>query len=707
MFELFIARKYLVPKKRQLSVSLIALMSVAVISLVVWLVLLFLSITVGIEKGWLQKLTSLNAPLRIVPTAHYYNSYYYHVDAISSLSNYSHKSLREKLQSPLSDPYSVDEDQEVPSFWPKPDLGADGNLKDPVKELFASLDQLKKTRKDLVAEDYEVTGALLKLRLLRPVSNYHSRDDKQSFLTQMSYIASFSEKNPTLPTLLLPPTKEDLNHLLYLTSFSTEDPSLDRPQYSQKINSSLFQERLRTLLDNIDIKKMKSTSHHFELSPDYFSEGTEVQVVVYVKNQGFSHILIPKEVTAEYLANRNYSSSYLKYGTLQKKEGHLYFTPYRETEAILVDFLPLYVDETLEFNTTFIPSSIDQAYSFDDIKMKVRASLQNKTIEGISSWSDLEIEEADVKNAFNASPSQMPVWPYFIDKSCHMPSFSGKDHGILLPKNFRDSGVRIGDKGYVSYGVATANSMQEQRLTVYVAGFYDPGIMQVGAKCILMNHEVVHDIAISSNSFALDHSMSTGVQVWFQDLKSAKDVAAELRGLLQEKGVDNYFEVLSFYDYDFAKDLLQQFQSDKYLFTLIGIIILIVACSNIISFLVLMVNDKKREIGILQAMGASSKSIAAIFAICGASLGMIGSALGTVGALFTMHYIDKVVRVLSFLQGREAFHENFYGNSLPNVLSFEAVLFILISTPIISFIAGLIPAIKACRLRPAAILRSE
>ena len=61
-------------------------MSVFVISLVVWLVLVFLSITSGIEKNWLSKLTSLHAPIRISPTEEYYQSYYYNIDSISSKS---------------------------------------------------------------------------------------------------------------------------------------------------------------------------------------------------------------------------------------------------------------------------------------------------------------------------------------------------------------------------------------------------------------------------------------------------------------------------------------------------------------------------------------------------------------------------------------------------------------------------------------------
>ena len=76
MYEFFLAFKYLIPKKRSLSTALISIMSIFVISLIVWLVLVFLSVTSAIEKNWLKKLTSLNAPIRITPKDEYYMSYY-------------------------------------------------------------------------------------------------------------------------------------------------------------------------------------------------------------------------------------------------------------------------------------------------------------------------------------------------------------------------------------------------------------------------------------------------------------------------------------------------------------------------------------------------------------------------------------------------------------------------------------------------------
>src|SRR3989338_8769625 len=144
MFELSIALKYLIQRRKQLSVSLIALMSVVVISLVVWLVIVFLSVTEGIERGWLEKLTQLNAPIRITPTSDYYASYYYQIDSVSAASNYSYKTIGEKAEAKLSDPYNPEEDQEISARFGSADRLSNGTLKDPVKIAYQILSDLKK-----------------------------------------------------------------------------------------------------------------------------------------------------------------------------------------------------------------------------------------------------------------------------------------------------------------------------------------------------------------------------------------------------------------------------------------------------------------------------------------------------------------------------------------------------------------------------------
>ncbi|MCH9630787.1 MAG: hypothetical protein S4CHLAM37_07930 [Chlamydiia bacterium] len=704
MFEFFIAKKYLVPKKKQLSVSLIALMSVAVISLVVWLVLIFLSVTEGIEKNWLTKLTSLNAPVRVLPSNTYYNSYYYRVDEISSSSDYTSKSLGEKLNAELTDPYDPEVDEEVPELWPNLETKSNGKPLDPVKEAFACINELKKEYPKLVAHDYEIAGALMKLKLIRPMSAQitSTGDEKQSYLTQMSYVATFSENSPYMHNLLIPPTKADVEHLLYLSSLTSfQDGSL------RTSSEDLTQNRLKQLFSHIKINKLESRAHHFRILKDYLKEKDSLQVAAFRKNGAYGHFLVPNSISKEFTKSTKESSNILEYGKVVKEDGHLVYYPNGSKKSFIIDDYDLFVENKLEIDAKLTEGSLEEANFLSDLNFDIETSIQNLQLKGVATFKDLDISSIDIKNHFEKAPASPPLWPYYSNGACMLPYLNGTDNAAILPKNYKDAGVRIGDKGFLSYSVATANAMQEQRLPIFVTGFYDPGIMSVGARCILMKDDIVHHIAKASNSFLTDPLMSSGIQIWFEDLGKTKEVHEKLVRLFKERGIDKYFTVKNFHQYEFAKDLMQQFQSDKYLFTLIGIIILIVACSNIISFLVIMVNDKKKEIGIMQSMGASRKSIAIIFAVCGVTLGLLGSTIGTLAAYLTMHNIDSVVNLLSMLQGHQAFHESFYGSSLPTKLSSEAVTFILITTPIVSVLAGLIPAIKACGVKPANTLRSE
>jgi lipoprotein-releasing system permease protein len=135
--------------------------------------------------------------------------------------------------------------------------------------------------------------------------------------------------------------------------------------------------------------------------------------------------------------------------------------------------------------------------------------------------------------------------------------------------------------------------------------------------------------------------------------------------------------------------------------------ILIVACCNVLSFLVILVNDKKKEIGILQAMGARRSSIVLIFGGCGAAVGLLSSLVGTALAFFTLQHLGTLMRVLSIIEGNGAMQAAFYGMSMPNQMSFDALLFVIIAAPILSIIAGFVPALKACSVQPSETLRSD
>ena len=153
------------------------------------------------------------------------------------------------------------------------------------------------------------------------------------------------------------------------------------------------------------------------------------------------------------------------------------------------------------------------------------------------------------------------------------------------------------------YFTPTASSVQEQRIPVFVAGFYDPGIIPIGGKYILTNKDITTLIRASHNQD--DNGISNGINIRFADRDHADNVKESLEQAFKEARIDQYWKIETFREYEFTKDILQQLRSEKRLFTLLATLIILVACSNIISMLIILVNDKKQEIGILRSMGAT------------------------------------------------------------------------------------------------------
>lgn len=684
MFELSIALKYLIPRKRHLSVTLIAMMSTGVISLVVWLLLVFLSVTEGMEKTWLKKLTDLNAPIRIIPTTAYFSSYYYKVDSLSSSSGFSYKTLGEKLKSIASDPYDEEEDPEVPSYWPKAHRDAKGNLIDPVKKLETILSNLQKQESSLLFQDYEMSGATLKLQMLRNrgIDPFSPGQESMNFLTQVSYLATPPKHPKLLSSVVMPPSAKDIQHLFFLAGYRM-DGILSDEQPETRLAQEKFQTKIESFLQSINITALKTIPSHFHLHSSMLPEDSFV-----VHGLFQDGMLIRVKIPLH--SNAICDPSWQK-GVLQKTGKEVVCT-FADKKSFTLTSDRLALDSPLVLQVKISRETISSARRIQDLQFFAEGILQGKKIQGTLPWKDCLIHTFDWKNH-----TQSSIWNEELFEATP----------ILAPKGFQDNGVLLGDIGFLSYTSSTASAAQELRTPVIISGFYDPGILSVGNKCLLVPKEITQTINSAGSSFTFDKIDLNGFQVWFDNPARTPEIQKKIEAALAEAGLSSYWKISTFKDYDFAKDLLQQFQSDKYLFSLIGVIILLVACCNILSFLILLVSDKKKEIAILQAMGASKKSIALIFSLCGISVGTLGCLLGVGAALLTLSNIDTLVHILSSLQGHDAFHQTFYGSSLPSVLSSQATFFIIMTTPVLSLLAGLIPAIKACRLNPSSILRSE
>jgi lipoprotein-releasing system permease protein len=148
------------------------------------------------------------------------------------------------------------------------------------------------------------------------------------------------------------------------------------------------------------------------------------------------------------------------------------------------------------------------------------------------------------------------------------------------------------------------------------------------------------------------------------------------------------------------KNLFNALQLEKLALFVIVTIIVLVAAFAIIGHLVLLVAEKRKEIGILKALGAPAASITTVFFSVGMTIGVVGAAAGSAAGLGLM-WVQNTYRFIR-LSG-----DVYPIDYLPMRLSASDVVLILAATLLISFLATIFPARRAGALAPADVLRYE
>ncbi|MBI4650279.1 ABC transporter permease, partial [Candidatus Desantisbacteria bacterium] len=128
--------------------------------------------------------------------------------------------------------------------------------------------------------------------------------------------------------------------------------------------------------------------------------------------------------------------------------------------------------------------------------------------------------------------------------------------------------------------------------------------------------------------------------------------------------------------------------------------IVLVSAFNIASTLIMVVIEKTRDIGILKSLGATQQSITQIFLLEGFTIGIIGTALGTIGGITLSWALDKYQFIK--LPG-----DVYYIDTLPVEMRITDIIIIAAAAITISSLAALYPAWQASRLDPVEALRYE
>ena len=135
------------------------------------------------------------------------------------------------------------------------------------------------------------------------------------------------------------------------------------------------------------------------------------------------------------------------------------------------------------------------------------------------------------------------------------------------------------------------------------------------------------------------------------------------------------------------------------------VLVIGVACFNIVSTLIMAVKDKAGDIAIMRTLGANNGFIKRIFIWYGLQAGMKGCLIGIVLGVILALNLTALIQGLESVIGRKLLSDGIYFvDFLPTELHWQDVLLVLLSALILSLFASLYPANRAAKLQPAQVL---
>ena len=165
----------------------------------------------------------------------------------------------------------------------------------------------------------------------------------------------------------------------------------------------------------------------------------------------------------------------------------------------------------------------------------------------------------------------------------------------------------------------------------------------------------------------------------------------------------------SVYDWrDMNKSFFNALQIERNVMFLILSMIILVAAFNIISSMIMLVKDKGHDIAIMRTMGASRGNMMRIFMLTGASIGFIGTVLGTLlGVGFALN-IEGIREFLEGLTGMTLWDQEIrFLSEIPAQIDWNEVLSVIAMAFTLSILATIYPAWRAARLDPVEAMRYE
>lgn len=227
-----------------------------------------------------------------------------------------------------------------------------------------------------------------------------------------------------------------------------------------------------------------------------------------------------------------------------------------------------------------------------------------------------------------------------------------------------------------------------------VAGIFEAGHGQYDSSFVLMH------IEDAGRLFRVRDGV-TGLRLRLDDVfaapRLAHEVAADLGGRYWVTDWTRHH-----------REFFRALRIEKTAMFIILTLIVAVAAFNLVSTLVMVVNEKRPEIAILRTLGLAPASVLAIFLIQGTLIGLVGTGLGAAAGVALAGNLEAVVAAIEQLIGQKFLSpEIYYLDDVPADVRGSDLVTIVVVAFVMSVVATIYPAWRAANTRPAEALRHE
>ncbi len=271
----------------------------------------------------------------------------------------------------------------------------------------------------------------------------------------------------------------------------------------------------------------------------------------------------------------------------------------------------------------------------------------------------------------------------------HFELVMGKDLARKLGLEVGDQLRLISPAGGISPAGMTPRMRAFRLVGIFESGFYE---YDVGMILAPLN-------AVQRLERAGDRI--TGIELMLKDREQAQQVAMHLRHILPEGAWVTSWQMRN-------HSFFQALEMERVVMGIILSLIVLVAVFNMISSLVMVVMERRKEIAILKTLGATHASVMRVFLSMGALLSGLGTLLGAVFGLLLAWKLDVILATFERLTHIKILSKDvYYIDHVPSIIEPASVVIIVGFSFMLGIAATFYPAWRASHVPPAEALRYE